>query len=136
MIKNVALQMDPPQNIDIKGDSSYVLGMEAQKRGYQLYYYPPELLSWDSKRGVFAKMQSLTFTTDPKNPAILGTPETINLADIDVVLMRQDPPFDMGYITATHLLEQAETCVVNNPRGVRNAPEKIWVNHFQRIYAT
>ncbi len=133
MIKNVALQMDPPQNIDITGDSSYVLGMEAQKRGYQLYYYPPELLSWDSKRGVFAKMQSLKFTTDPKNPAILGEAETINLTDIDVVLMRQDPPFDMGYITATHLLEQAETCVVNNPRGVRNAPEKIWVNHFKEF---
>ena len=133
MVKNVALQMDPPQNIDITGDSSYALGMEAQKRGYQLYYYPPELLSWDSKRGVFAKMQSLTFTTDSKNPAILGEAETINLADIDVVLMRQDPPFDMGYITATHLLEQAETCVVNNPSGVRNAPEKIWVNHFKEF---
>ena len=133
MIKNVALQMDAPQNIDIKSDSSYMLGIEAQKRGYQLYYYPPELLSWDSKQGVFAKMQTLKFTQDPQNPAELGEPETIMLTDMQVVLMRQDPPFDMGYITATHLLEQAETCVVNNPSGVRNAPEKIWVNLFKQF---
>ncbi|MCH9851899.1 MAG: glutathione synthase [Alphaproteobacteria bacterium] len=133
MIKNVALQMDIPHNIDITSDSSYMLGMEAQKRGYQLYYYPPELLSWDSRRGVFAKMQTLKFTQDPQKPAELGETETINLAAIDVVLMRQDPPFDMGYITATHLLEQAETCVVNNPSGVRNAPEKIWVNLFKQF---
>ncbi len=126
--------MDPPQQINITGDSSYLLGKEAQKRNYPLYYYHPKNLSWDSKHGSFAFMQKLQFTDDAKNPAILGAEEIIPLSEMQVILMRQDPPFDMNYITATHILEQSDNLlVVNNASAVRNAPEKIWVNLFKKF---
>lgn len=130
----VALQMDPPQSINIRMDSSYILGIEAQKRGAELFYYHPSDLSWHSKQGSFAKMQRLEFTDNPANPAILGAAEQIILNQLDVILMRQDPPFDMNYITRTHLLEQAgnHVKIFNHPRAVRDMPEKLWVNLFKQ----
>ena len=127
----VAIQMDPVDTIDIEGDSSFVLGLEALHRGHGLYHYLPQDLSLRDNR-VYARMSPLTLRREPGNHASLGAPEVIDLATIDVVLMRQDPPFDMAYITATHLLEHVhpETLVVNDPVHVRNAPEKLFVTHF------
>ncbi len=135
MSLNIALQMDPPQTVNIHHDSSYALGREAQRRGYHLHFYPPESLSFDTKIGSFATMQPLIFNADSHHPATLGDSETRALSEVDVILMRQDPPFNMEYITATYLLEYASaaTVIVNNPKSVREAPEKLWVNQFQEF---
>jgi len=127
----VAIQMDPVETIDIEGDSSFVLGMEAQRRGHGLYHYLPQDLSLRDGR-VYARMHPLALRREAGNHASQGAPQSIDLATMDVVLMRQDPPFDMAYITATHLLEHVhpETLVVNDPVHVRNAPEKLFVTHF------
>jgi len=131
MTRKVAFQMDPVETINIDGDSSFVLALEAQKRGYTVYHYGPGDLSWRENR-VYADMRPVVFRRDYGNHATLGDPETRPLTDMDVVMMRQDPPFDMAYITATHLLElvHPETLVVNDPRSVRNAPEKLFVMEF------
>lgn len=130
----VAIQMDPVETIDIEGDSSFALGLEAQRRGHGLYHYLPQDLSLHDGR-VYARMRPLEFRREQGNHASLGTPEAVDLATLDVVLMRQDPPFDMAYITATHLLEHVhpETLVVNDPVHVRNAPEKLFVTHFPEL---
>jgi len=132
MTLRVALQMDPIETIDLKGDSSFVLGLEAQKRGYQLFHYlPTDLAMLDGK--VMAKVRPLTLRYEEGNHFDLGAAQWLDLeADMDVILMRQDPPFDMQYITATHLLERIhpKTLVVNDPAQVRNAPEKIFVTEF------
>jgi len=132
MTLRVALQMDPIETIDLKGDSSFVLGLEAQKRGYQLFHYlPTDLAMLDGK--VMAKVRPLTLRYEEGDHFDLGTAQWLDLeADMDVILMRQDPPFDMQYITATHLLERIhpKTLVVNDPAQVRNAPEKIFVTEF------
>ena len=127
----VAIQMDPVDKIDIEGDSSFVLGLEAQRRGHGLYHYLPQDLSLRDGR-VYARMRPLALRREAGNHASLGAPQSVDLATVDVVLMRQDPPFDMAYITATHLLEHVhpETLVVNDPVHVRNAPEKLFVTHF------
>ena len=133
MTLRVAVQMDPIESINIAGDSSFALMLEAHARGARLFHYHPDDLSAESGR-VRARARAIR----PINQAgahfeWLGAPETIDLADdTDVVLMRQDPPFDMGYITATHLLEQVQgqTLVVNDPAEVRNAPEKLFVLRF------
>lgn len=131
MSRAVALQMDPVESIDIAGDSSFVLGLEAQNRGYRLFHYLPRDLSFRDGR-VYAQMRSLTFRREQGNHATLGPDEMIDLTEMDVVMMRQDPPFDMSYITATHMLEQVhpKTLVVNDPASVRNAPEKLFVTHY------
>jgi len=123
--------MDPAEKIDIAGDSSFVLGLEAQVRGYRLFHYLPKDLSFRDGR-VYARMRPLTFRREQGNHATLGAAETLDLSEMDVVLMRQDPPFDMSYITATHMLEQVhpKTLVVNDPVAVRNAPEKLFVTHY------
>ena len=128
MPTRVAIQMDPIDAIDIEGDSSFVLGLEAQKRGHALYHYLPGCLSFVGGR-VTARARQLTLRREAGHHFDLGAFETIDLADMDVVLMRQDPPFDMAYITATHMLEQIHpgTLVVNDPAHVRNAPEKLFV---------
>ena len=130
----VAIQMDPIEAIDIKGDSSFVLALEAQRRGHGLYHYLPQHLSLKDSR-VYARMRPLEVRREAGNHYTLGAPEIIDLAAVDVVLMRQDPPFDMSYITATHLLEHVhpETLVVNDPVHVRNAPEKLFVTHFPEL---
>ncbi len=127
----VAIQMDPIDAIDIDADSSFVLALEAQRRGHGLFHYLPQHLSFREGR-VYARARPLEVRREPGNHASLGSEQIIDLATPDVVLMRQDPPFDMAYITATHLLEHVhpDTLVVNDPTHVRNAPEKLFATHF------
>ena len=134
MSLNVAIQMDPIDSIDIVGDSTFVLALEAQRRGHSLHYYLPQALTYRDGK-VTARSQPLTVRREAGNHFDLGESELVNLARMDVLLMRQDPPFDMAYITATHLLEQIhpETLVVNDPAEVRNAPEKIFVTRFPEL---
>jgi len=130
----VAIQMDAIESIDIDADSSFVLAMEAQRRGHALYYYLPHALTFEDSR-VYAAAQTLELRREKGNHFTLGPMERVDLATMDVVLMRQDPPFDMAYITATHLLEHIHpmTLVVNDPVSVRNAPEKLFVTHFREL---
>jgi glutathione synthase len=127
----VAVQMDPIQRIRIAGDSTFGLLLEAQARGHQLLHYTPDRLSLRDGK-VVARVEPLDVRDLEGDHATLGEPDRIDLATVDVVLMRQDPPFDMAYITATHLLERIhpKTLVVNDPASVRNAPEKIFVLDF------
>lgn len=132
MSLNVAIQMDHVSSIDIEGDSTFVMALEAQKRGHALYHYEPGQLFMKNGR-VSAMAQPMQVRRELGNHFTLDDTIMIDLAaDTDVVLMRQDPPFDMSYITATHLLEHVhpETLVVNDPREVRNAPEKLFVTKF------
>ncbi|WP_142849062.1 glutathione synthase [Telmatospirillum sp. J64-1] len=130
----VAIQMDPIESIDINADSTFALALEAQKRGHGLFHYLPQSLSFRNGR-VMARARALSVRREKGNHATLGAPEMLDLATMDVVLMRQDPPFDMAYITATHLLEHVhpQTLVVNDPVQVRNAPEKLLVTHFPTL---
>jgi glutathione synthase len=134
MTLKVAIQMDPMESININGDSTFVLTLEAQKRGYELYHYGPRKLSFREGR-VTARARALKVRREQGNHFELGPEQELNLADMDVVLMRQDPPFDMAYITATHILEHIhpKTLVVNDPVHVRNAPEKLFVTHFEGV---
>ena len=127
----VAIQMDPIGAIDIDADSTFALALEAQRRGHALFHYLPQDLALRDSR-VTARARALTVQRKAGDHARLGDAETVDLAAMDVVLMRQDPPFDMAYITATHLLEHIhpDTLVVNDPVQVRNAPEKLFVTHF------
>ncbi|MFZ0692655.1 MAG: glutathione synthase [Alphaproteobacteria bacterium] len=130
----VAIQMDPVESINIDTDSSFVLGLEAQQRGHALFHYLPRDLSFRQGR-VIARARELQFKREKGNHAKLGEAQMIDLATLDIVLMRQDPPFDMAYVTATHLLEQVHpnTLVVNDPIQVRNAPEKLFVTRFEGL---
>jgi glutathione synthase len=134
MTLRVAIQMDPIESVNINGDSTFVLALEAQNRGYQLLHYLPKHLSFREGR-VLARARTLQVRRELGNHYTLGAFETVNLADVDVVLMRQDPPFDMAYISATHMLEHIhpKTLVVNDPVSVRNAPEKLFVTHFPGV---
>ena len=128
----VAVQMDPIEAIDIGGDSTFVLMLEAQARGHALWHYGPRDLAYESGR-ITVRARPLEVRREYGNHHSFGAEATLDLStDADVVLMRQDPPFDMAYITATHLLEQIHprTLVVNDPASVRNAPEKLLVTHF------
>jgi len=131
MSLKVAIQMDPVSGVDINGDSTFVMALEAQARGHKLWHYPAAALAYDRGR-VVATAEPMEVRREKGNHFTLGEPETIDLADMDVVLMRQDPPFDMSYITASHLLElvHPKTLVVNDPAEVRNAPEKLFVTAF------
>ncbi len=130
----VAIQMDHVSTINIDADSTFMLAMEAQSRGHALFHYEPGDLSFRDGR-VYARAQAMTVRREKGNHYGLGDPEMLDLAAVDVVLMRQDPPFDMAYITATHLLEHIhpDTLVVNDPKEVRNAPEKLFVTHFEGL---
>jgi glutathione synthase len=127
----VAIQMDPIEDVDINADSSFVLALEAQARGYKLYHYRPQDLAFLGGL-VTARARVLSVRPELDNHFTLGEPEVIDLGEVDVVLMRQDPPFDMSYITATHLLDHIhpDTLVVNDPASVRNAPEKLFATLF------
>jgi glutathione synthase len=127
----VAIQMDPVESVDIDADSTFVLALEAQARGHALYHYLPKDLSLVDGR-VIARARPVTFRRQKGDHYTLEDARVIDLATVDVVLMRQDPPFDMSYISATHLLEHIHpgTLVVNDPVHVRNAPEKLFVTHF------
>src|SRR5438105_2869983 len=131
---NVAVQMDPIARININGDSTFALLLEAQKRGHGLSYYTPDKLSLVGSE-VFAPVQLLTVRDEPGNHFTLGEPKREPLASFDAVLLRQDPPFDLAYITSTHFLERLhpKTLVVNDPVGVRNAPGKIMVINFPKL---
>ena len=130
----VAIQMDAMDSINIAGDSTFALALEGQARGNTLFHYLPADLSLQQGR-VIARARPLQVRPEPGNHFTLGDAELIDLVAMDVVLMRQDPPFDMSYITATHLLEHIhpETLVVNDPVHVRNAPEKLFVTHFENV---
>ena len=134
MSLRVAVQMDPLESINIEGDSTFAIMLGAQARGHRLYHYAPENLTWEDGR-LFTMAHPVTVQRVKGDHFAKGEPEILDLGrDADVVLMRQDPPFDLGYITATHLLERirGETLVVNDPASVRNAPEKLWVLDFAR----
>jgi glutathione synthase len=134
MSLTVAIQMDPIESININGDSTFVLALEAQKRGYTLLHYLPKHLSFREGK-VLARARVLQLRRELGNHFTLGNYESVDLTTVDVVLMRQDPPFDMSYISATHILEHIhpKTLVVNNPASVRNAPEKLFVTHFPGV---
>ena len=128
---NVAVQMDPIVRINIRGDSTFALLLEAQKRGHALSYYTPEKLSLKGEQLV-AVIQPLTVRDQEGDHFTLGDATRVDLESFDVILLRQDPPFDLAYITTTHFLERIhpKTLVVNNPASVRNSPEKIFVMEF------
>ncbi len=127
----VAVQMDPIERINVAGDSTFALLLEAQARGHKLLYYTPDRLALRDGR-VTAAVQALAVRDEIGNHATLGAPKLMDLAETDVVLLRQDPPFDLAYISTTHMLERIhpKTLVVNDPASVRNAPEKIFVMDF------
>ncbi|MBE03640.1 MAG: glutathione synthase [Gammaproteobacteria bacterium] len=130
----VAFQMDPMESIDISGDSTFALALEGQRRGHELYHYLPSSMSLNE--GLLkASVKYLEVRDNINNYFSYGPPKHKSLSDFDVILMRQDPPFDMAYITSTHLLEHIhpKTLVVNNPYHVRNAPEKIFVTNFMEF---
>jgi glutathione synthase len=127
----VAVQMDPIASINIDGDSTFALMLEAQARGHALWHYHVRDLALAGGR-VLAHAQPIEVRRVKGDHFTLGAPVELDLGQVDVVLMRQDPPFDMAYITATHILEHIhpKTLVVNDPASVRNAPEKLFVTHF------
>ncbi len=130
----VACQMDPIELIDVPGDSTFAILLEAQARGHDLFYYTPPDLTLDGQR-LIAHGATLKVEDLPGEHFELTDKRTIDLREVDVVLLRQDPPFDMGYITTTHLLERIhpDTLVVNDPAQVRNAPEKVFVLDYQDL---
>ncbi len=130
----IAIQMDPLTGIDINADSSFALMLEAQTRGHVMVHYQPKDLAF--KDGVVSAFASpVTVKAKAGDHFRMGTPASIFLQDMDVVLLRQDPPFDMAYITTTHILEYVHpnTLVVNDPVSVRNAPEKLFVTQFEGL---
>jgi glutathione synthase len=124
--------MDPIERIDISGDSTFALALEAQARGHALSYYGPRDLTFRDGK-VTARTRPLSVRNVKGDHFTLGASSVTDLSTVDVVLMRQDPPFDMAYITATHILERLKppTLVVNDPAHVRNAPEKLFVTEFK-----
>src|SRR6516225_9073323 len=131
---NVAVQMDPIERINIRGDSTFALLLEAQRRAYSLSYYTPDrLILADGK--VSASVRPLVVRDVAGDHFTLGEARLADLSSFDVVLLRQDPPFDLAYISTTHMLERIhpKTLVVNDPAHVRNAPEKVFVMEFPEL---
>ncbi len=134
----VAVQMDPIETVNIDGDSTFALMLEAQRRGHDLWHYDVRHMSLHEGKAesltgrLLARARPVTVQRVADEHYKFGDPETLDLASMDVVLMRQDPPFDMAYITATHMLEHIhpKTLVVNDPKSVRDSPEKLLVTHF------
>jgi glutathione synthase len=131
MSLSVAVQMDPIERINIRGDSTFALMLEAQRRGHRLSYYTPAMLAQHEGR-VFATVSEVRVRDTVGDHFTPSEPRRVELTEFDVILLRQDPPFDLAYITTTHLLEhiQPNTLVVNDPAAVRNAPEKVFVLEF------
>ncbi|WP_150526325.1 glutathione synthase [Roseibium sediminis] len=131
MALKVAVQMDHISSINITGDSAFALMLEAQARGHELYHYTPDRLAMIGD-DVFCALEPVEVRDEKGNHFTLGERQRSNMLDMDVVLMRQDPPFDLAYIAATHILDKIHpnTLVVNNPTEVRNAPEKLFVTEF------
>ena len=131
---NVAVQMDPIERINIRGDSTFALLLEAQRRGHSVFYYTPDrLVLRDGK--VSAAVRPVKVRDTAGDHFTLGEPQTADLGSFDVVLLRQDPPFDLAYISTTHMLDRIhpKTLVVNDPSHVRNAPEKVFVTEFPEL---
>ncbi|MTI01175.1 glutathione synthase [Roseibium sp. RKSG952] len=131
MALKVAVQMDHISSINIAGDSAFALMLEAQRRGHALFHYTPDRLAMIGN-DVYAGLEPVEVRDEKGNHFSLGERQRTDMADVDVVLMRQDPPFDLAYIAATHMLEKIhpKTLVVNDPAHVRNAPEKLFVTEF------
>jgi glutathione synthase len=131
MALKVAVQMDHISSINIAGDSAFAMMLEAQRRGHELYHYTPDRLAMRGN-DVFCALETVEVRDEKGNHFTLGESQRFDMRDIDVVLMRQDPPFDLAYIAATHILEKIhpDTLVVNDPAEVRNAPEKLFVMEF------
>lgn len=131
----IAVQMDPIELIDIQTDTTFALAFEAIKRGHELFYYNPKNLSYINGQITASGRKIVDLKKEKNNHVSLDKPKTIDLSSQDVILLRQDPPFDMSYITNTHILEKLHpiTFVVNNPKEVRNAPEKIFVNNYKEF---
>ncbi len=127
----IAFQMDPIECVDINADSTFRLAEEAQNRGYDLYVYTPDVLTFNRGR-IVANVRSISLKRKIGDHVNFGAAEKLDLREFDVIWLRQDPPFDMGYITNTHLLDLVakETLIVNNPFWVRNLPEKLLVLEF------
>jgi glutathione synthase len=134
MALKVALQMDPIGAVNIDADSTFRIGLEAEARGHSLFYYTPDRLAFEEGR-VTARGWPVTLRREKGNHVSYGAETTVDLGTFDVVWLRQDPPFDMGYITTTHLLEMIHprTLVVNDPFWVRNSPEKLLVLQFPEL---
>lgn len=134
MALTVAVQMDPIEKINIAGDSTFALLLEAQARGHKLFYYTPDKLG-QIGRDVMASMQPIDVRDVAGDHVTFGAPVLKNLEEMDVILLRQDPPFDLAYITSTHMLERVhpKVLVVNDPASVRNAPEKLFVMNFPQL---
>ncbi|AQS85361.1 MAG: glutathione synthase [Acetobacter aceti] len=141
---DVAVQMDPLEEVDINGDSTFAMMLEAQARGHRLFVYGVDSLALlegghGEKTRLTASVRPVTVRREKGNHATFGDAERSDLAEMDVILMRQDPPFDMAYITATHLLEHVhgvgpgKALVVNDPRSVRDSPEKLLVTHYPEL---
>ncbi|CUH77605.1 Glutathione synthetase [Tritonibacter multivorans] len=130
----IAFQMDPIMGVDINADSSFRLAEEAQKRGHSLFYYSPDQLAYEEGR-ITARGHDMTVQRVAGEPAVLGALRSVDLAEFDVIWLRQDPPFDMHYITSTHLLDRLkdDVLVVNDPFWVRNYPEKLLVLDFPEL---
>jgi glutathione synthase len=134
MTLSIAVQMDPIERINIRGDSTFALLLEAQQRGHNISYYTPDRLALlDGK--LFAQVAPIQVRDKAGDHVTIGEWKRVSLGDFDVVLLRQDPPFDLNYITSTHLLERIHprTLVVNDPASVRNAPEKVFVTEFPQL---
>ncbi|GAA0784486.1 glutathione synthase [Roseibium denhamense] len=131
MALKVAVQMDHIKTINIAGDSAFAMMLEAQSRGHTLYHYTPDRLAMRGS-DVFCAVEPVSVRDEKDNHFTLGERQRVNMRDMDVVLMRQDPPFDLAYIAATHMLDKIhpDTLVVNDPTEVRNAPEKLFVTEF------
>jgi glutathione synthase len=131
---NVAVQMDPIERINIRGDSTFALLLEAQRRAHALSYYTPDRLALADGK-VSAAVRPLVVRDAPGDHFTLGEPRVTDLSTFDVVLLRQDPPFDLAYISTTHMLDRIhpKTLVVNDPAHVRNAPEKVFVTEFPEL---
>jgi glutathione synthase len=131
MALDVAIQMDHISTVAIGGDTTFALALEAQRRGHRLFHYTPDRLSMRNAT-VRAALEALEVRDVKGDHYTLGEPESVDLKEMDVVLLRQDPPFDMNYITTTHILERIhpQTLVVNDPAWVRNSPEKTFVTEF------
>jgi len=134
MALTVAFQMDHVSKLVIRGDSTFALMLEAERRGHTLYHYTPDRLAMRNGK-VEARVEPVSVREEEGNHFALGDGETADLSSFDVVMLRQDPPFDMGYITTTHLLDriQPDALVVNDPTHVRNAPEKLFVTEFTEL---
>ncbi|MEO0729420.1 MAG: glutathione synthase [Pseudomonadota bacterium] len=134
MSLKVACQMDPIEDIDVDGDSTFAILLAAAERGHDLFVYTPETLTLDGER-LMARGHDVVVRDQVGDHVDKGPERHVDISDFDVVLLRQDPPFDMAYITTTHLLERIHprTLVVNDPAEVRNAPEKVWVLEFQDL---